>query len=474
MCKKQIITLALVIFSTIANASPFDQAFIKFGFHKRLINQEEISIERQEEDVLKIFYLAGYLAPQKLWQDINHITTIKDKKTTFISIMQAIEKAGGSQSQLSKFDAAKLRESFGYITLTDEWMDLLLYIAQHAFNRAHGQERNEIKTLNWMEIYKVEYKDIARELGLVDRYWPKDTNYDAAWIAGASRAGLLARVKDLEFLQKNNIQIKDNNISILAGERELWAEIDGLNPSTKQIETEKIINIDKLDIFVPVGRERETIEEGKNYMLYLAKRHNIPFDTNTSFIEYKVKEEAPIGRFPGRVYLKTLTDKKVTETLMAEDLLEQYFILKSKVIVVDTKSENNTRPTTSSTGRDAAEAFVKKIISGVYGEQKKFQIIFESNNPYIERQAIATQREVDFVLKKHGLDKLGYVINIEGVGFACKQDVPTIHSEFGALIAEMWKYAHIGQENSQNLFESLSFQTRDKTNITIEMPDYNV
>jgi hypothetical protein len=60
------------------------------------------------------------------------------------------------------------------------------------------------------------------------------------------------------FLQKNNIQIKDNNISILAGERELWAEIDGLNPSTKQIETEKIINIDKLDIFVPVGRERET------------------------------------------------------------------------------------------------------------------------------------------------------------------------------------------------------------------------
>ena len=53
----------------------------------------------------------------------------------------------------------------------------------------------------------------------------------------------------------------------------------------------------------------------------------------------------------------------------------------------------------ASTARDAAEKLVKDIIGGKYGDKREFKILLLTNNPYIERQTIATQREVDKVLK---------------------------------------------------------------------------
>lgn len=86
-----------------------------------------------------------------------------------------------------------------------------------------------------------------------------------------------------------------------------------------------------------------------------------------------------------------------------------------------------------------------------------------TNNPYIERQTIATQREVDKVLKDYNLD---IKILINGVGFRCKQDVSVVHSEFAALIAEEWKtiLPH------KRPIEVLQYQTRDNNISVPPMP----
>ena len=56
------------------------------------------------------------------------------------------------------------------------------------------------------------------------------------------------------------------------------------------------------------------------------------------------------------------------------------------------------------------ENLVKKINNGDYGNKKSFVILFESNQPYIERQTLATQASIDNILKQSGLDKKGYSI----------------------------------------------------------------
>jgi hypothetical protein len=107
-------------------------------------------------------------------------------------------------------------------------------------------------------------------------------------------------------------------------------------------------------------------------------------------------------------------------------------------------------------------------MSGVYGNKKEFVILFETNNPYIERQTIAAQRELDKVLKASKLDSR---IKVEGIGFKCKQDVATVHSELAALIAEKWKTATGEDILTKRSIEKLLFQTRDNSSITTPWPD---
>ncbi|WP_425360661.1 MULTISPECIES: hypothetical protein [unclassified Candidatus Tisiphia] len=119
-----------------------------------------------------------------------------------------------------------------------------------------------------------------------------------------------------------------------------------------------------------------------------------------------------------------------------------------------------------------AVTLVDKILSGGLGEQKDYVILFISNNPYIQRQTIATQREVDKILQKYGLDKKGYHIEVEGVGFSSKQDVPTIHSELACLIAELWKNHNLLVSNEAgHSIEQLLFQTRQDLAIIPPMPE---
>ena len=316
-----------------------------------------------------------------------------------------------------------------------------------------------------MEVFDKDYKKEATLLGFIDRKLPEFKKYDMGWIAGASRPGLLARVKDYEYLSTNLVKVRDNQTLILAGSRELWANIDGINPEMSSLlYTKEIINIDKLPVLLKVGNNEEAIKEGQKYLTYLANSYGIKLDIDNPFIEYKTKEECPEGRFPKRVYPNYNKDEtgKLTESLMAEDLSKQFLQQnKDKFVIIGTKEEQSQRPNTTTTARDAAEFLVKQILEGVYKDQKEFVILFESNNPYIERQTLATQASVDQVLKKYGLDLKGYTIKIDGVGFANKQDNVTIHSEFGALMAEKWKGVNQTQENSLEYIKTLLFQTRD-------------
>jgi hypothetical protein len=159
---------------------------------------------------------------------------------------------------------------------------------------------------------------------------------------------------------------------------------------------------------------------------------------------------------------------------MAEDLLQSFFSTQ-KSVIVDTSNVNDHRPTTATTAKDAAKVLVEEISAGKYGDQKDFKILYQTNNPYIDRQTLVTQQEVDKVLLEYGLQEKGYEIIVKGVGFGCKQDVPTVHSELGALLAEKWKLAAQKDEQAGVMpkrdIKSLLFQTRDNSLIVSDEPD---
>ncbi|XVN43107.1 MAG: hypothetical protein RCG15_02105 [Candidatus Rickettsia vulgarisii] len=248
-----------------------------------------------------------------------------------------------------------------------------------------------------MDEHRNEYFEAAKILGFIDEISPKYQQYDEGWIAGASRIGIWAREIHYNKLLE---QIKIvGPTAILADERLLWAEIDGIDP----IEYNKLLvkyqeksDISKSNLFLPVGNNINRTEEGKKYLLELAKTNNIELNPNEPFIIYKTPQECPKGFFSERTYPNYLNPNvsKLTESLMAKDLSK---FLNNKATVIDTRSENNQRPNTSTTARDAALELVMKIQKGNFDEQKEFHILFVTNNPYIERQTISTQREVDKV-----------------------------------------------------------------------------
>jgi hypothetical protein len=451
--------------------SPFAKAANELGFNT----------PKKQEAFLKISYSAGYLKSENLWQDMCRVK-IKDPETKFKYAVGALKKAGADQDDPAKFDPKLLRKALFRGSDIDEKdvMDLMLYMEQHAFNRKAGQERNELTKQSWMEGYKEYYTTAAKNLDLIDRIKPQKKSYVEAWIAGASRVGVLARIIDLEYaITQNKIQVPYKYT--LAGGRELWANLDGIHPTyLEAIIKARNTDIDKLDISIPVGEDDKRTEEGKAYLFELAKKNNIALDSETPFTEYQSKEECPAGRFPNRVYPNYVNKDgpKLTESLMAADLMQTFFPEQaSSMEIVDTAAEPNSRPTTASTARDAAANLVAKILSGQYGDQKHFDILFESNNPYSERQTLVAQREVDEALRKNGLDKQGYTITVEGVGFSCKQDVATVHSEFGALVAEKWKRAVDdcklrGIEHDRDIKELL-FQTKQNDIEVPDMPEFD-
>ncbi|WP_341756681.1 MULTISPECIES: hypothetical protein [unclassified Candidatus Tisiphia] len=448
---------------------------------KWLLRELGFTAPAQQRALLKIFHLAGYLKPEKLWHDLVCFDRTGHPEKIFVSIYKNLIKSGADQTNPDKFDAKLLRKNLFKATnelnirYVEDW---LLYVAQNAFNRKVGQERNELTSEDWMTKYASEYIEAARQLGLIDEISPQHQEYAESWIAGASRIGLLARII---YYNKIIEQIKVNGpVLVLAGARPLWANIDGINPDTYakllKIWQDKG-DIHKLDASLLVGEDSARTEEGKTYLESLAKSYNIALDITNPFIQYTTKEKCPKGLFPGRIYpnYANTGQKILTESMMSEDLLNNFLNKdqRSSAKVINTEmGKNNERPNTATTAYDAAVILVNKILNGELGEEKDFVILFVSNNPYIQRQTIATQREVNNILQEYGLDKQGYHIKIEGVGFSSKQDVPTIHSEMACLLAELWKSQNLlGSNEAGYSIEQLLFQTRKYPELIPPMPE---
>jgi hypothetical protein len=460
----------------------------KYGFTGYpKMNNSKVTMEQHQEALLKVFQLAGYFNLPSLWRDLNSIGGIENIELVFKELSTVIQQCKADQKEPHKFDAKCMRMNLFKSDSIDiqDALDLILYIAQHAFNRQIGQERYELVSYEWMNTYADVYLQEARILRLIDREHPSLEKYDSAWIAGAARITLSQRIIDyISYIGYKNIKINGETL-VLAGKREIWANIDGISPETKDKlvqASQNNIDIDSLSFSSSTNDESSRINEGKEYILHLAQLYNITLNPIQSFIQYDSKEEYPPDRSPNRIYANYATHEtlKLTETLMAQDLLQTYSNTTAaiNISIIDTLAEEHTRPDTASTARDAADRFVRRIIDGVYGKRKDFTILFWTNNPYIERQTLSTQREVDQVLKMNGLTEKGVRIKIEGVGFSSKQSLTTVHSELGALMTEKWKIAlaqieqSTGNKPKRNI-NDLLFQTRQRNGTIPPEPRVN-
>jgi len=455
--------------------SNFELAVKKLGFtsYKKVNpNNDSVMASEQHEALLTQFQMAGYLHPQKLWRDINSLG-IKNPIKAFEEIYPALIKSKADQVDPTTFNAKILRKNLCKGTALDEQdaMDLILYISQHAFDRNQGQERHEVVSQNWMSKYEEQYFAAAKKLCLIDRIHPEQTEYDLCWIAGGCRIAALGRIIDYNYiLSKYDIKILEGTL-VLAGSHELPTSAAGVNPTIrdKLIEAYKAkTNIDTLEISQPEN-DSKALEEGKQYLLGLAERYNITLDSLYPFIQYNTKVECPTGRNPGIIYANYYNkeeETKLTEALMCEDLLTTY---NPNVTVKSALLENDQKATTITTARIGAQGFVESIKNGHYGDQKEFTVLLQTNNPFIERQTIANQREINKALKEHGLAQQGYKVQVEGVGYGCKQGIKTVHSELAAIIAEKWETAMVNNNVQQTveatpkrLIKDLKYQTRNK------------
>ncbi|MCC8417458.1 MAG: hypothetical protein LN588_02915 [Rickettsia endosymbiont of Bryobia graminum] len=164
----------------------------------------ELSAERlgfnthQQEALLNIFHIiAGYFEPQALWRDLSAFDKTTNPKEIYTSVIHSLNLANTNQNATNKINLKLLRKNLFKDTDKVEIQDIeawILYVAQNAFDRKIGQERNELVAKDWMNKHRDEYFQSAKELGLIDEVLPKHQKYDEAWIAGASRIGILARI----------------------------------------------------------------------------------------------------------------------------------------------------------------------------------------------------------------------------------------------------------------------------------------
>ena len=432
---------------------------------------EELGLKTHEKQkaLLAILHTSGYLTKQEIWKALNQLN-ISNPENIYKYTVARLDQARAFEKDPEKFTPDILRKTLFQNTLNPaDIKDLILYLAQNAFGRKQGQEVNEISPIQDITRSPEHYLTQAKELGLVDRIEPSKKSYDAALVLGASRIGLFARASDLKrVLEEKGIDIK-HGIIILAGERPLWAQIDGINFELyKSLEDYKN-PIEALQL-LPIGEDSVAIKEGKDYIIRLAKQHNIPLVKGKETIVY-TKDNCPQGFFPGRDYPNYLdpNSAKLTETLMAKEIKNTLWP-NDEVSIIDTKSENSLRPTTKTTAADVVKEILGKIKRGEFGEQKVFDILVQTNNPYIESQTLEIKRQFKEALVKFELTD--YQINVEGVGFPLKQDFAALHSALARLMAEKWKDAQRSNPSPRKI-EDMLYQTRDEPADLPPIPDFN-
>lgn len=387
--------------------------------------------------------------------------------------MEAVVKSGANQKDPSKFNPAVLRKHlFNTDAISEsDALDLLMYIGQHAFNRKLNQERNELSEQTWMEQYKGEYTAVATDLGLIERISPSYESYDEAVVLGAARYTVTGRILDYIYNQNNGTVIKGITTA-LAGGRPLWAEIDGMASKTYwQLVSEAREGKKIEDIDLYYGTSEETTTGGIEYMIELARKTGTGINEETPTIVYGADDELPTGFRAYRTYLNYLdTSKFLTETLMVYDILETLSERTIKVSNTDSSSDGR-RPDTSSTARDYANTFVDRIKAGDFGDQRKFIVYVQSNQPYVKRQTLIVQKELNRAIKESEID--GLEIIADGVGYGVRDISVKTHSELGALMSVIYQnaLAENGIDTERSL-RDLQFSTRDKSEITIPMPAF--
>ncbi|OEY86890.1 hypothetical protein BIY23_00040 [Wolbachia pipientis] len=460
MCRKNLL-LTLPLFIIISVSYPFIRYSLKPS--KFELASNELSLNKpQQEALLNVFYLSGYFNADKLWHDISSFDKTGHPEMVFRSVVKSLNAAGVDKN---RYNPALLRKNLFKEEVENMGVQdikaWILYVTQNLFKREIGQERYELtaeSSINQNQ-HTNEYIKAAEAFNMLNEVLHKKQAYDEAWITGASRKGLIKRIIYYNELAEK-VKIKHDTI-ILTGDRPLWVEIDGLDTVTKgELQKEKP-DVDILNL-----TPRDT-HDGKEYMLKLASDNKVTLNEK-KFIKYEQSQECPLGLYPGRTYLnyKDIGGKKITEAIMAQDLANK--LINKKVIIIDASHKDKKRRVdTVSTGRSAGEFLIKKIFQKEFADQKNFSILLISNNPYIERQEIAIQREINKLLKDNALNKENYVITIEGVGAASSQkNIAVILPELAALITEKYK-SNIAEKYTR---EELMYQTRKPNSTYITAP----
>jgi hypothetical protein len=384
----------------------------------------------QQEALFNVFKIAGYLEPQLLWSAMYRSRIFDNPESAFVELVEPSNFL--STKKYSDIDFAKL----------------ILYMSQTAFDRKVGQERCELNEKAWMVDRQGDYFECAERLGLMQSVQPDyKMEYDAALVLGASRPALYPRLMELNHYLK--MGLKTHQLFVLTGQRELWAEIDGFHPhvlETFEKGKEQGASVNEVTVDVGFDSLADKVEEGRRYMKKLADACGVAYD-----------QDDPFEMRGGRSYLRMTSDgNKITEVAMAQNLLVEFALIKLEVID-NAMQKSGKRPDTVSTAKQVAHQFVQSIVDQK-SDKKVFNLIAVTNNPYVERQTIAVQREFDKALDHFGLHDV--IIKVHGAGFKARRDVANIHSEIGALCSELFKDAYPDEDT-----QHLTFRSRDNNSV---------
>jgi len=430
------------------------------------LEQLGIKDESQQSSFLDILRLSGNLEKDKIWiaeykvlkfKGMQDKGTIDKSKNTLeqnedvkkeLDIFNSINKCLLSPNN-KEIMSCKIKE----LTNT-ELTKIFIWLSQNAFNRSVGQERYEITGT------KTESKEVlekffiaAKQFGLVDEILPQRSKYDHVVIPGASNESMSFRILTYKYF-KNLGKIKSNNVTILAGEREAWFEIDKISEqflsvadSSSDSHNKDSVNFTSNAIEKIIELRKKT-EQGDvvqnydpNFLVELAKQNGINLK-EPNLIKYSDKNSCPQGKFPNRTYLnyEDGENKKVTETTIANYLLNRYLgkeftensaKISTKIIdakLIQSESVVN-RPTTESTAKDFAA-----------------KIAFSINQD----------------LENGNVDAASYRLPyFAGSSYFSKN---AIESEFAATLAEYFKTSQYNGFIEQNVeLKELLFQSRDNS-----------
>ena len=439
--------------------------------------------ENQQEALLRIFYIAGYLSPKQLWSDINRANIgVLDLNIFFAEVLAVLHHAKADQDDYYKVDFKYLKHHlFGQYNdhaLPQLKIDnLILYIIQHAFGRKIGDERADIKTSDILARYSEEYKKAAQEIGMIDPVLPRAVSYDIGVIAGTSRQNIVdVRLPDYQ----THLSLVTNGYTIIsAGKRQLWAEIDG------------------------VGEQPQKTQDGMDYILSLAERNDValktpPFikyfsttDTTKADlskdprVQYEVVEKCPKGFTFGKTYPNYANSEQyLTETLMITDIVGS--TLGDRLHIIDTEAyssqqsgssshlplyiqiykEQGLRPTTMPTLEDLALHLIQYMKDH---QTSKVVVLYQTNQPYVKRQELEAKQAIFAALEKAktvDFSMASFEIDLEAVGPGNISPIELVHSELAALIAVEWGLRHVDDPDIDHLL----YQSRNQLEASNSLP----